>query len=105
MPRRLLTVLLGVAALWCTPGFAQVSTTCSTPGSIIGPADVVDTILVPDSVLMTDVNISVDISHTFIGDLQLTAESPALTSVTLHDGSGAAADDMLLPGVEQVVLT
>jgi M6 family metalloprotease-like protein len=41
------------------------------------------------------VEVSVDITHTFIGDLQISIRSPAGTEVLLHDEAGGSADDVV----------
>ena len=41
------------------------------------------------------VEVSVDITHTWIGDLRINLVSPAGTDVILHDGSGGSADDVV----------
>lgn len=41
------------------------------------------------------VEVSVDISHTWIGDLRVALVSPAGTEAVLHDGSGGGADNLV----------
>ncbi len=41
------------------------------------------------------VQVSVDISHTYIGDLRVSLTAPNGTAVTLHDRQGASADDLI----------
>ena len=41
------------------------------------------------------VEVSVDITHTWIGDLQISVRSPAGTDVILHDETGRSADDVV----------
>ncbi len=41
------------------------------------------------------VEVSVDISHTWIGDLGVSLRSPAGTEVLLHDGAGGSADSIV----------
>jgi subtilisin-like proprotein convertase family protein len=41
------------------------------------------------------VEVSVDISHTWIADLQISLRSPAGTTVMLHDRSGGSADNVV----------
>ncbi len=55
------------------------------------------------------VEISVDITHTYIGDLQISVRSPAGTEVNLHDESGGNSDDVVTtfttattPGLENL---
>lgn len=42
-----------------------------------------------------DIEVSVDVTHTYIGDLLVTLVSPAGTSVTLHNRAGASADNLI----------
>lgn len=44
---------------------------------------------------ITELNVFVNLRHTWIGDLRLTLLSPSGTSVILHDYSGGSADDLL----------
>ena len=41
------------------------------------------------------VEVSVDITHTWIADLQIIVQSPAETDVILHDETGGSADDVV----------
>jgi subtilisin-like proprotein convertase family protein len=41
------------------------------------------------------VEVSVDITHTYIGDLRISLRSPAGTEVILHDGVGGSADNLV----------
>ena len=41
-----------------------------------------------------DIEVAVDISHTYIGDLHVSLVSPAGTQVVLHDRTGAQADNI-----------
>jgi subtilisin-like proprotein convertase family protein len=41
------------------------------------------------------VELSVDISHTWIGDLQVSLVSPAGTAVMLHDRTGGSSDNLV----------
>ena len=40
------------------------------------------------------IEVSVDISHTFIGDLQVSLVSPQRTAIMLHDGAGGSTRDL-----------
>lgn len=42
-----------------------------------------------------DVSVYVDISHTYIGDLVVTLQSPSGTDVVLHNRSGGSSDDIV----------
>jgi len=43
----------------------------------------------------SNLNVDVEITHTWIGDLILTLKSPAGTSVILHNRTGSSADDII----------
>lgn len=57
-------------------------------------AGVSNTINVPTDLTMSSVKVSVDITHTFIGDLRLTLTAPSGTAVVLHDRNGGNADNI-----------
>ncbi len=68
------------------------------------PAMVIDdnttqstTITVTDNFPITDLNVDLDITHSWTGDLQITLESPAGTQVLIFDGGadGCASDDFV----------
>ena len=68
------------------------------PGTVIPDHDVTGiqrTLSTPASGVVDRVEVSVDITHTWIGDLQIRLRSPAGTEVTLHDQSGRNADDIV----------
>jgi len=103
----------------CTSTFSNVDQTsspaaaipdCSTGGGAGTPCDatdygtLTDTITVPGSCLVVDINVDVDITHTWRGDLSLELTSPDGTTVGLKqkDGSDGANDvignfDLTLP--------
>ncbi len=66
---------------------------------------------VPTLGTVSDVNVLVDINHTFIGDLIVTLTSPAGTTITLFDrpgsppGFGCSADDLSTTFDDQASLT
>ncbi|MBI4557722.1 MAG: proprotein convertase P-domain-containing protein [Candidatus Hydrogenedentes bacterium] len=53
------------------------------------PNGIASTIVVNEDLGITDVNVSVYLEHSFIGDLNVTLVSPSGTWVTLHDRTGA----------------
>lgn len=60
--------------------------------------------------IITDIRIGVDITHTYIGDLQVDIVAPDGTSVSLHDRSGGTQNDLrtmytasLLPALNGLV--
>jgi subtilisin-like proprotein convertase family protein len=56
----------------------------------------VSVISITDDYEVLDVNVDLNINHTWIGDLTITLESPAGTIVTLlNEGDGCSADDMI----------
>lgn len=76
----------------------QIFTECVSNGAVISgtSAPVMESILVGTSEVVLDVQVSIDITHSFVGDLEVTLTSPASTSVTLHDNQGTSEDDMNL---------
>lgn len=58
------------------------------------PAGVSDKINVPSDMTISSVKITVDITHTFIGDLRLTLTAPNGTAIVLHDRNGGNADNI-----------
>ncbi|MCP4545978.1 MAG: T9SS type A sorting domain-containing protein, partial [bacterium] len=68
---------------------------CSQPALAINDNQTCsDVINVDMDCTITAVEVFLDITHTFIGDLEITLESPAGTSVILHNNSGSSADDI-----------
>ncbi len=65
------------------------------------PIDITDNntiqsfIEVTDVYCMADVDVELDVSHTFIGDLIIDVTSPEGTTVRLHDRSGSSEDDIV----------
>ncbi|TVQ62963.1 MAG: hypothetical protein EA378_03885 [Phycisphaerales bacterium] len=53
------------------------------------------TIVVPDTYCVGDLEVDIDITHTFIGDLRVILTNPTGVSVTLHDRTGGGADDIV----------
>jgi subtilisin-like proprotein convertase family protein len=53
-----------------------------------------DKIISDDEFAMVAIKVSVDITHTYIGDLRVTLISPSGTSVPLHDRIGGSANDL-----------
>lgn len=53
-----------------------------------------DTINITDGATIASIRVSVDIMHTFIGDLRVTLRSPAGTAIALHDRNGGNADNL-----------
>jgi subtilisin family serine protease len=55
---------------------------------------VTSTIEVPDPLAILGASITVDINHTYIGDLEVALISPTGTRVVLHDQAGGSADNI-----------
>lgn len=53
-----------------------------------------DKIICSDEFVIADISISVDITHSYIGDLSVTLISPSGTEVPLHDRLGGSANDL-----------
>ncbi len=67
-----------------------------TPLPINDNATTTSTIIVNDSYCVGDVDVDINITHTYIGDLTIDLTSPSGTTVRLHDRSGGSADDIVL---------
>ena len=102
-PRRFPVVLAGLLVamlLSLTSAFAQQGIEyCSSPGTSFGgengtPISISDSILVSDSMTIDDMHVSIDISHGFVADLLVDLNSPAGTTLRLHDGLGGDLDDL-----------
>ncbi|MAF27395.1 MAG: hypothetical protein CME07_05970 [Gemmatimonadetes bacterium] len=71
---------------------------CDSPGLPIpdSPSPGISSpLVVGDTGSVSGVEVFVDITHTWIGDLIVTLVSPKGTSVTLHNRSGSSADDIV----------
>ncbi|WP_456376473.1 zinc-dependent metalloprotease [Lutibacter sp.] len=78
-----------------------VTTTCTTYSdtpnmAITDNSATFDTtgINIPDNVTITDINVSVDITHTYLGDLLIAVLSPVGTQVDFFERSCSSNDDM-----------
>ena len=72
--------------------------TYSGPGISIpdnNPTGITSTLDVADSFCVGDVNASVNITHTFRGDLIVELTSPSGTTVRLHNRTGSSADNLI----------
>ena len=70
-------------------------TAYDTPIPITDNATITSDIEVGDAYCIGDVDVEMDISHTYIGDLIIDLTSPEGTTVRLHDRSGGGDDDIL----------
>jgi subtilisin-like proprotein convertase family protein len=76
----------------------QEVTECSSPSLAIPdeyPAGVRDSVAFDEDASVTDVEVYVDITHTYVGDLIVEITSPEGTTVRLHDRSGEGGDSIL----------
>ncbi|MEA2600003.1 MAG: serine protease [Acidobacteriota bacterium] len=81
----------------CTSGGSQVLTFPASPAVAIpdnNTTGVTSTINVPNSMTITSVSVSVGITHTFQGDLEVALIGPDNTTVLLHNRTGAGADNI-----------
>ncbi len=83
----------GVLNEWCV----LITAPCSSPGTAIPDfTTITDTIVVANSIFISDTQVSVDITHTWISDVEISVESPAATSVLLFDNLGGSADNIIV---------
>lgn len=69
-----------------------------TPGIVVpdnNPTGIERTLTTTAVGQVKDLDVSVDITHSYIGDLQVTIVSPAGTSVILHKRAGGSADNII----------
>jgi subtilisin-like proprotein convertase family protein/subtilisin family serine protease len=69
-----------------------------TPGIIIPdniPAGILRTLNVEQAGRLDDIQVEIDITHTYIGDLLIELVSPSDTRILLHNRSGGAADNII----------
>lgn len=57
--------------------------------------ETVDSILVTEALVIEDVQCTVDIRHSWVGDLQVDLTSPGGTTVRLHDRQGGSQSDLI----------
>ncbi len=73
--------------------FSKISTSGLTvPDN--SPAGVSSTVAFTEQSTISSIKVSVDIAHTYIGDLVVTLTAPSGTAVVLHDRSGGPADNI-----------
>ncbi|MDP2603708.1 MAG: proprotein convertase P-domain-containing protein [Deltaproteobacteria bacterium] len=72
---------------------AQESSGASIPDN--NPTGIERTLNVTESGQVQDLEVSLDITHTYIGDLTVELVSPAGTQVLLHDRSGGSQDNLV----------
>ncbi len=81
------TVTLDVGRFAYQPG--------DLPLNISDNSTVVSQISVADDFCVADVDVEIDITHTYIGDLRVILTAPDGTNVTLHDRTGGSADNLV----------
>jgi subtilisin-like proprotein convertase family protein len=78
----------------CIPQFfLDQSSACSCAIPDLGTR--IDTLSIGSACTIIDINVDMNITHTWIGDLTITLESPNATIVTLHNASGGSADNII----------
>lgn len=65
------------------------------PKPINDYSQITSVVNVPDSYCIADVDVQVNITHTYIGDLIVELQSPTGTIVRLHNRTGGSADDIV----------
>jgi subtilisin-like proprotein convertase family protein len=100
----------GFAVVWSAQGAGGVSSpffvpvgtaTCATiassdvPKSIADRATVTSAIALASDLEISDVNVRVDITHPYIGDLHVRLVAPSGASVALHSRSGGLSDNIV----------
>ena len=73
---------------------------CRTPGALVpinqSVSPVTDVMLVPSNLLIGELNVLIDISHTFVGDLIVDLNGPNGAVVRLHDEEGVSDADLVV---------
>ncbi|MFC7357734.1 proprotein convertase P-domain-containing protein, partial [Jejudonia soesokkakensis] len=79
-----------------TPSPATVTTSPGTTITTTGGVTYTETIDVPFDVAIEDVNVNLDIAHTWVGDLEITLTSPDGTSAFIYNGDqdGCSGDNL-----------
>jgi len=78
-------------------GGAQAINGASTPGVAIpdhAPGGITDTIAIVHDGSIGTAAVTLDIAHTYIGDLRVTLQTPWGDAIRLHDRQGSDADDI-----------
>lgn len=77
------------------PGEVTEEVTPNLPIPDKDPAGITSSITVGDTGTITAIAVSVEIPHTYIGDLRVTLNGPNGTTVVLHDRTGRGADNLV----------
>lgn len=72
-----------------------VYTASDTPAPITDNSTTTSTLAIADSGCIADLEVDLDITHTFRGDLVVELRSPAGDTVRLHNRTGGSADDLV----------
>lgn len=92
--KRLLGILLGmVIAALPAPAGANVYVSTDVPKAIPDVSTVNSTLNVPDVLFPTDVNVTINLTHTFDSDLDISLIAPNLVSIDLTSDNGGAGDN------------
>ncbi len=86
-----------IVSLYVNPqGLEDHTYTNTTPADIPDntPEGVTSVITITDALAIFDTDAYLNISHTWIGDLQVSLTSPEGTTAFLHNGEGGGADDI-----------
>ena len=85
---------VGTSSSTTTTGSETFTKTRSPALAIPDLTTVSDSITIPDSGAATSVSVTVNISHTYIGDLRVVLIAPDGTTKTMHNRSGGSDDDI-----------
>ncbi len=84
-------------SLWQIPVAAQPAVEeCSAPALVVSATQgtVTDTFAIADAIEIGELNISMNMTHTFVGQVSnISVESPRGTTVRLHSGGGGYTED------------
>ncbi|MBI2432073.1 MAG: proprotein convertase P-domain-containing protein, partial [Candidatus Hydrogenedentes bacterium] len=64
------------------------------PAALVDAGEITFTLNVPDAGVIEDVNVTLDVAHSYIGDLTITLTAPNDVPVVLHAQSGLDADSI-----------
>lgn len=73
--------------------FSSADTPLSIPDN--NTTGVSSQIFIDETTTVTDMNVYIDVSHTYIGDIEIRLTSPSTTTVIVHDNTGGSADDIM----------
>jgi subtilisin-like proprotein convertase family protein len=80
-----------------TGNIPMTDSSITSPGTpITSNTTITSTLTVADNVSITDLNVDLNINHTWVGDLVITLESPAGTTITILDPGSCSGDDVII---------